>query len=79
MNYIRYTRLSLCAAVMFLPSCSGSKPDSPPKISYGKSPCDECRMIISDEASAAAVIGEGDDGPNTPYRFDDIGCMIHFM
>ncbi|MHB1157885.1 MAG: nitrous oxide reductase accessory protein NosL [Phycisphaerales bacterium] len=64
---------------MFLPACSGHHPDAPPKITYGQSPCDECRMIISDQAYAAAVIGEGDDGPNTAYRFDDIGCMIHFM
>lgn len=79
MNHSRYMLAILCSVALILAACSGRNPNAPPKITYGQSPCDECRMIISDQAYAAAIIGDGDDGPNTVYRFDDIGCMIHSM
>ncbi len=63
-------RLALAAALSMV-AC-GSEPDGPSEIAYGLEECDFCRMIISQEAHAAAVVGS--DG--STRAFDDLGCLL---
>lgn len=44
----------------------------PPRIDYGKEPCDQCGMIISDERFA----GARREGDSKEQHFDDIGCLV---
>ena len=45
-----------------------------PRIRYGKEPCSQCTMIISDERFAAAWREQG----RLEHHFDDVGCMISY-
>lgn len=57
----------------------GAKSDlGPPTLILGQQECEECRMIISEERSAAAVAFE-QDGGITKHAFDDIGCLIDWL
>jgi copper chaperone NosL len=44
----------------------------PPTVRFGEEACAGCRMIISDERFAAAVVTADGDA----LKFDDIGCLI---
>lgn len=50
--------------------CRGESAGGPPEIRYGEHECDRCRMIISEERTAAAALSEGAE-----LRFDDLGCL----
>lgn len=44
--------------------------DLRPEIRYGEHECDRCRMIVSEERTAAVALLEGG-----AYRFDDLACL----
>lgn len=50
-------------------------PNALPDISYDHEVCDHCGMMISDPATAAAIVTR--DG-NT-FAFDDPGCLFRFV
>lgn len=65
-------RLRFASAATLLVLACGSETGGPPEIAYGLEECDHCRMIISEEAHAAAVVG-----PQGSIRaFDDLGCLL---
>jgi copper chaperone NosL len=74
MNRRHFLKLSLAAAVVAaLPACGDdASADEPPEITYGEDQCDRCRMIISEERHAAALV----DTKGTATLFDDTGEMI---
>jgi len=47
-------------------------PGRPPSIRYGEEACAHCRMIISDDRFAAALVTKGGE----TMKFDDIGCLV---
>ncbi|WP_035108685.1 nitrous oxide reductase accessory protein NosL [Flavobacterium denitrificans] len=63
--------LSLLFISGFLFSCSGDKP-VPIKLNVDN--CDYCKMGISDGKHGAEIITQ----KGRAYKFDDIGCMIHY-
>jgi copper chaperone NosL len=66
------TGIPWLVAAGFLAGCQPVDPDRPPTVRFGEEACAACRMIISDERFAAALItGAGDT-----LKFDDIGCLI---
>lgn len=50
----------------------GVDPGQPPSIRYGEEACAHCRMIISDDRFAAALVTTRGD----TRKFDDIGCLV---
>lgn len=58
----------------FALGCGGNRGPLPPKIRFGEEACAHCRMIISDERFAAALVT--DDGQTV--KFDDIGCLLEY-
>ncbi len=62
-------------ALTLLAGCGGEPSGGPPEIQYGLEECDYCRMIISQEKSAAAIVDEA--GAATP--FDDLGCLLDYL
>lgn len=56
-------------------SCNGDNDFQPAEIYYGEDTCVRCKMIISESEFAAQYI-LSDNGVE---KFDDIGCMIHYM
>ena len=66
-------RLLVGAATLALVGCGGSADaGKPPKIDYGRDACERCRMIISEERFAAALVDQ--DGRKT--LFDDPGELV---
>jgi len=55
----------------FLGGC-GTDLSLPPTIRYGEEACAHCRMIISDDRFAAAVVTKGGE----TLKFDDVGCLV---
>jgi copper chaperone NosL len=55
----------------FLGGC-GTDLSRPPTVRYGEEACAHCRMIISDDRFAAALVTKGGD----TLKFDDIGCLV---
>ncbi len=49
--------------------------DRPPIIRFGYDTCDYCRMLISEPRYAATL--RTPDGQER--RFDDIGCLLHYL
>ncbi len=70
-------RLPWVAAVVLtlLAGCGGEPSGGPPEIQYGLEECDYCRMVISQEKSAAAIVDQA--GTATP--FDDVGCLLDYL
>lgn len=66
------------AAAFFLPSCNRADPLAPPVIRYGEDQCAVCRMIISDDRYAAAVIALDEYQRHQHHSFDDIGCLFEY-
>lgn len=58
--------------------CSRPPDISPPQIRYGEQECDSCRMLVSDERFAAALVFE-QDGKVTKLVFDDINCAFSYL
>jgi copper chaperone NosL len=50
----------------------GVNPSQPPSIRYGEEACAHCRMIISDDRFAAALVTDTGE----TLKFDDIGCLV---
>lgn len=63
--------LSILFVSGFLFSCSGDKP-VPIKLNVDN--CDYCKMGISDGKHGAEIITQ----KGRAYKFDDIGCMVHY-
>jgi copper chaperone NosL len=64
-----YAGIALAAAL----ACGcGADPDRPPAIRYGEEACSRCRMIISDNRFAAALVTPQGDA----RKYDDIGCLV---
>ena len=55
-----------------LAGCQPTGANRPPTVRFGEEACAECRMIISDERFAAAVV----TATGEAFKFDDIGCVI---
>ena len=63
---------------MHLPSCAEQREPQPPEIYFGQHECDVCRMIISEDRYAAAIVIQIGPGRYEHRRFDDIGCLFQF-
>jgi copper chaperone NosL len=67
--------LFLISSIIFLLSCSNEVELTPVEIGYGQDLCHACSMIISEkEYSAQYIYTNG-----KARKFDDIGCMIHYL
>lgn len=55
-----------------LSGCQPAGPGGPPNVRYGEEACANCRMIISDERFASALVGPDGEA----LKFDDVGCMV---
>jgi copper chaperone NosL len=56
----------------FLAGCWPVDINTPPTVRFGEEACASCRMIISDERFAAALVTAAGD----TLKFDDIGCLV---
>lgn len=61
-----------------LGACSRQADRTPPQVRYGEQECEWCRMLISDERFAAALVFE-DAGRVSRLAFDDISCVYHYL
>jgi copper chaperone NosL len=79
MTLLRFACLvtALTAPAAILASCGGGGVIEPPAILYGRDECEECRMIISDERYAAALV-IAENGAFRGIPFDDIGCLLAY-
>ena len=59
-------------AAGLLSGCQPICANRPPAVRFGEEACAECRMIISDERFAAAVV----TATGEAFKFDDIGCLV---
>jgi len=67
------------AAVLWMLLANGcGEPEStgPPEIRLGLDDCAECRMILSDERFAAALVLRDEHGRLQKLLFDDLGCLL---
>ncbi len=55
-----------------LAGCRAADISRPPSLRFGDEACGYCRMIISDERFAAALVTETGEA----LKFDDVGCLI---
>lgn len=78
MNPRMFSATALLVAAVSIGGCRAKSDLDPPSIILGQHECEECRMIISEERFAAAVVFESDDG-TTKHAFDDIGCLIDWL
>ena len=58
-----------------LAGCVAQPRDGLPRVRYGERACDECRMLVSDERFAAALI----DRDGEQRVFDGIGCLVRYL
>lgn len=63
------------AAFLLLTGCGGEPAGGPPEIQYGLEECGFCRMIISEEKFASAIV----DATGTATKFDDTGCLVDYL
>ncbi len=68
-----------CVSILFFSllilSCKTKSEIKPAEVFYGQDICERCKMIISEKVfSAQYLLPRGE-----PKKFDDIGCMIHFL
>lgn len=61
-------------ALLVVTAC-GRGADEAPEIQYDHEACDNCGMLVSDPAHAAALVA--DDGKT--FSFDDPGCLFEFV
>lgn len=52
--------------------CHAHDAGRPPTVRFGEEACDSCRMIISDDRFAAALVTPAGDA----LKFDDVGCLV---
>jgi len=72
------TGLVFAASTLLSAGCGRGVDTDPPRIAYGQAECGLCRMIISEEAFAAAVVIRESEGVRK-LAFDDIGCLLDFL
>lgn len=75
---LRFRILSILA-LMLLGSCSEGPGIEPPEIMFGVDACDECKMIVSEDRYACAIVVEDSEARYQPVSFDDIGCMFDYV
>jgi copper chaperone NosL len=56
----------------FVAGCGPVDINRPPTVRFGEDACASCRMIISDDRFAAALVTTAGD----TLKFDDIGCLV---
>ena len=71
----RRSRIVAAAILALVAGCGDDPAGGPPEIQYGLEECGHCRMIVSEEKHAAALVDEA--GTATP--FDDVGCLIDHL
>ena len=70
------TAISLIVGIgALLAGCVAQPRDGLPRVRYGERACDECRMLVSDERFAAALI----DRDGEQRVFDGIGCFVRYL
>ena len=62
-------------ALAWLPAGCGGPDEGPGPIKLGRDTCDFCGMIVSEIHYAAEIRGGAN---NRLYKFDDVGCAVHF-
>jgi len=62
-------------ACLIVLACMFSCSRSAEPVEYGKDDCSYCKMTIVDKRFAAEMI----DKKGRVYKFDDIGCMMHYL
>lgn len=65
-------------AMHTLIGCERTDALAPPAIRYGEDECAVCRMIISDDRYAAAIVALDDRDRHVKLAFDDIGCIFEY-
>lgn len=60
--------------VIGLAACAGGPP-RPASLDPGTESCAQCRMVVSNAASAAQLVSPG----SHPLFFDDIGCLASYL
>ena len=68
------TRVIVAALLFILAGCGSNAGTLEPRIHYGKDTCIDCRMIISEEPFAAAIIVS----PELTVKFDSISCLLRY-
>ncbi|PZF74762.1 nitrous oxide reductase accessory protein NosL [Taibaiella soli] len=63
--------IALLIAAIYLMGC---KSEFEP-ITYGKDPCEHCKMTIVDKRFACELLTE----KGKPYKFDDLGCLLQWL
>lgn len=56
-------------------SCKDNPGVGPAEVYYGEDICERCKMIISEKAFTAQYTLPGGEA----RKFDDLGCMIHYI
>jgi copper chaperone NosL len=75
----RVLTCSLLASLALLAGACSRPPDTgPPQLRYGEQECDACRMLVSDERFAAALVFD-QQGEVTKLAFDDINCVFAYL
>jgi copper chaperone NosL len=69
---VKRSAITWLALAALLGGCGKLDLSQPPNIRFGQEACAYCRMIISDERFAAAMVDEGGE----VLKFDDIGCLV---
>ncbi len=65
----------LGTAALVALACGDPHALAPPEIRYGLEECGFCRMIVSEERYASAVVDEA----GTASPFDDVGCLLNHL
>jgi len=73
MRWIR--PLAISAVLVLGAGCARQPVTGPPPLRLGEQECAACRMLISDERFAAALVYEHDGRVQRP-AFDDINCLF---
>lgn len=66
------------AALLAVSGCGRSKDLTPPRIEYGATECAHCRMIVSEQRFAAALVLPTDHEV-VKLAFDDVGCLLDYL
>lgn len=61
-------------AAVLLAGCGKPDLSQPPTVRLGEEACAFCRMIVSDQRFAAAIVDESGEA----LKFDDIGCLVQY-
>lgn len=76
MFYKSWVRVVFVGALLVLGACWNNDKTGPEDIYWDRDVCELCKMFISDPRFAAEVRG---GEKRKLYKFDDIGCAIHWL